>query len=221
MSAVASPLSTAIEGGGRKNNSQKATMIIGERVLLPCFKLAYLVHIEPDGRKVFKDDDFNLVCEHGERASTIHSFLLKEKLAKQNGLPIPARSSECTCQTTEGMHKTNVKLTDSNFPPARPVSLFEHVSTLNTDQQTFKGREAVRIPFTRDEWTTYITNDGRLVCKHGRARATLLWDGKQTRKYGKVPQAACGCKACPIPRRTGHNAMKLGTCGNRRLTKKM
>ena len=43
---------------------------IGERVLLPCWRLGYLVHIEPDGRKVFKDEDSNLVCEHGERAST-------------------------------------------------------------------------------------------------------------------------------------------------------
>ena len=48
---------------------------IGERVLLPCFKLGYLARIEPDGRKIFKDEDSNLVCEHGERASTIHSFL--------------------------------------------------------------------------------------------------------------------------------------------------
>ena len=75
---------------------------IGERVLLPCFKLGFLVRVEPDGRKVFKDEDSNLVCEHGERASTIHSFLHQEKLAKQNGLPIPARSSECTCQTDLG-----------------------------------------------------------------------------------------------------------------------
>jgi len=182
--------------------------------------MGYLVHVEPDGRKIFRDDESNLVCEHGERASTIHSFLYQEKLAKQNGLPMPARSSVCTCQTTEGLHKTSLAEHDANFPPAPPVSIFEHLNALeHADRQCFKGREAVRIPFTRSEYTTFITKDGRLVCKHGRARNTLLWDGKQTRKYGKAPLAACGCKACSIPKRIGHNAMKLGACGDRRLTK--
>ena len=69
------------------------------------------------------------------------------------------------------------------------------------------------------KYTTYITQDGKMLCKHGRARLTLQWDGKQTRKHGRVPRAACGCLACPIPKRAGHHLMKLGACGDRRLTK--
>ena len=91
----------------------------------------------------------------------------------------------------------------------------------NIFQSCVKGREAIRIPFTRNDFTTFNTKDGRLLCKHGRARTTLLYDGKYARKHGKTPPAACGCNACPVPRRTGHNLIKVGACGDRRLTKKM
>ena len=202
-------------------NSMSGTAHIGDRVLLPTFKLATLVSVEPDGREIYKDDSSgHLLCEHGERASTICTWILNEKMAALNQAPVPARSSTCTCQTTEGMHKTHLAQQNAGPSPAPPaVSLFEHLTALDTDRQCFKGREARHIPFTRNQYTTYITQDGKMLCKHGRARMTLQWDGKQTRKHGRVPRAACGCLACPIPKRAGHHLMKLGACGDRRLTK--
>ena len=190
---------------------------VGELVLLPSFKMGRLINVEPDGRKIYKDDaSGHLLCEHGERASTINSWVLNEKTAKMNGMPIPPRlASCCTCQTTEGMHKAYPILTPS--PPA--LSLFEHLQLLDTDCQHFKGREARRIPFTHNEFATYVTRDGKLLCKHGRARLTLQWDGKRARKHGEVPRGACGCKAFPLPKRAGHHLMKLGASGDRRLTK--
>ena len=190
---------------------------VGDLELLPSFKMGRLINVEPDGRKIYKcDSSGHLLCEHGERASTISSWVLGEKTAKLNGTPVPARlGSSCTCQTTEGMHKAYLASPPS--PPA--VSLFEHLQLLDTDCQHFKGREARHIPFTHDEYVTYVTRDGRMLCKHGRARLTLQWDGKQARKHGAVPKAACGCKAFPLPKRAGHHKMKLGACGDRRLTK--
>ena len=191
---------------------------IGERVLLPSFKMGKLIQTEPDGRKIFMEDSTgHLLCEHGERASTIGTWLLNERTARQNGTPVPPRTSSCHCQTTEGLHKS-YNLAQQNPSPST-MSLFEHLQSLDTECKTFKGREARHIPFTQNELAAYVTVDGRILCKHGRARLTLLWDGKQTRKHGAAPKAACGCKAFPIPKRVGHHCMKLGACGDRRLTK--
>lgn len=189
---------------------------IGERVLLPSFKMAQLVNIEPDGRKVYADAAGVLLCEHGELASTIGTWLLNEKTARLNGEAIPARQSACTCKTTEGLHKAGLARDDANLSE---VSLFDHLQFLNTDEQKFKGREARHIPFTHSEYTAFVTVDGRILCKHGRSRLTLQWDGKRFRKDGKVPTSACGCKAFRIPKRAGHSSLRLGSCGNRRLTK--
>lgn len=191
---------------------------IGDRALLPSFKMAHLVNIEADGRKVYADAAGVLLCEHGERASTISTWLLNEKTARLNGMTVPKRTSSCTCQTTEGLHKTYLCKAKDN-PALSTVSLFEHLQSLDTDRKTFKGREARHIPFTRDEFTAYVTVDGRILCKHGRARLTLQWDGKRARKSGVAPTSACGCKPFPLPKRAGHHAMKLGSCGDRRLTK--
>lgn len=188
---------------------------IGERALLPSFKMGTLLNIQPDGRKVYMEDSTgHLLCEHGERASTICTWLLNERTARLNGMPLPPRTSCCDCQTTEGMHKTYLA-------PQNPtaVSVFEHLESLDTDRKTFKGREARHIPFTDNEYMAYVTVDGRILCKHGRARLTLQWDGKQIRKHGVAPRAACGCKAFPLPKRVGHHCIKMGKCGDRRLTK--
>lgn len=191
---------------------------IGAYALLPSFKLARLVAILPDGRKVFVDDAGKRLCEHGERSSTISTWLLNEKQAQRDGVPPTLRTSSCTCQTTEGLNGENLPLPNASEPA--PRSVFEHLQSRDTHCLFFKGREGRQIPFTRGAQTAYVTFDGRIVCKHGRARLTLQGDAKAIRKGGGVhPGHVCGCKAFPIPKRMGHHTIKLGMCGDRMLTK--
>ena len=206
---------------GASSDCDPATdMADAERMLLPSFRFGTLVGTEPDGRKIYRNDAGTLMCEHGELASTIANWLLLEKKANEAGIPLPPRNSSCTCQSTEGLHK--FKLTHCKTTTCTPIntpSMFEHLQSLDTDCKTFKGREARHIPFTQDEFTAYVTIDGRILCRHGRSRLTLQWDGKRARATGIAPRSACGCKPFHLPKRTGHHAMKLGACGDRHLSK--
>ena len=107
---------------------------IGKRVLLPSFKMGKLIQIEPDGRKIFMEDSTgHLLCEHGERASTIGTWLLNERTARQNGTPAPPRTSSCQCQTTEGLHKS-YNLAQQN--PSPSTAHTKHSIAAKTQKRT-------------------------------------------------------------------------------------
>ena len=170
--------------------------------LLPSMQFATLHHVEPDGKRVFITTDNKLVCPHGECSSTILYWLREERLAKAKGLPTPVRGgcrgiSMCDCQNTDGL---NGKRCVDCGVKATPSSLFEFLEQQSTDLIMVKGREARCIPHLPGP--TYVTSTGKLCCRHGASRLSLI--NKQ--KAGSRPSArlpTCGCKLQPLPVRSG------------------
>ena len=178
--------------------------------LLPSMQFATLHHVQPDGKQVFITADKKLVCPHGECSSTILYWLREERIAREKGLPLPARGgcrgiSACDCQNTDGL---NGKHQDGDAPKTTPTSLFEFLEQQNTELITVKGREARCIPHLPGP--TFVTATGKLCCRHGASRLSLI--NKQ--KAGSRPSVrlpTCGCRLQPIPVRNGGlRGMQMG-----------
>ena len=116
--------------------------------LLPSMRFGKLYNTMADGKKVYLSTDRQLLCEHGELASTISFWTSIEKRAKIDGIEPPPRGgfqtpSICDCVTTEGMHG---KIPDDICVPILPSSLFDFLETADVEVVKVKGREARRIP---------------------------------------------------------------------------
>ena len=144
-----------------------------------------------DGKKVYLSTEGQFLCEHGELASNISYWCAMEKKAKVDGLCPPPRGghsnpSICTCQTTEGM---NVTLAESITPPTRPSSLFEFLETSGTEIIKVKGRDARRVPHTKD--AAFVSTVGQVTCRHGASRRSLIKKERSTTESKRLPK--CGC----------------------------
>ena len=142
-------------------------------------------------KKVYLSTEGQLLCEHGELASNISYWCAMEKKAKVDGLCPPPRGghsnhSICTCQTTEGM---NVTLAESITPPTRPSSLFEFLETSGTEIIKVKGRDARRVPHTKD--AAFVSTVGQVTCRHGASRRSLIKKERSTTESKRLPK--CGC----------------------------
>ena len=171
--------------------------------LLPSMQFGTLHHVQADGKQVFITTSGKLVCPHGECSSTILSWLRDERIAKEKGLPLPARGgsrgiSTCDCQNTDGL---NGKLDNgSGLADTTPTSLFEFLEKQDTELITVKGREARRIPHLSGP--TYVTATGKLCCRHGASRQSLINKQKAgSRPSSRLP--TCGCVLHPLPVRNG------------------
>lgn len=191
-------VSTAQTPLNRSNEQQHAK----ELELLPTLQFGRLYSTQSDGRKIFITPNSLLVCEHGERASTILHWLSAEKKAKQAGLPIPARGgtrglSTCDCKSTEGL---NVKINDTVCAPAAPASLFSFLEECNTEQVMVKGTAARRIPHLSGP--TFLMSNGRRCCRHGASRKSLIKKQRTDRPSSRLP--VCGCTLDVLPVRYCH-----------------
>jgi len=145
-----------------------------------------------DGKKVYLSTEGQFLCEHGELASNISYWCaMEKKKAKVDGLCPPPRGghsnpSICTCQTTEGM---NVTLAESITPPTRPSSLFEFLETSGTEIIKVKGRDARRVPHTKD--AAFVSTVGQVTCRHGASRRSLIKKERSTTESKRLPK--CGC----------------------------
>ena len=84
-------------------------VLSGKPIYMPTGRIASLHRVEPDGRRIFITPSAQLLCEHGERPSTILSWISKETHARQEGVPAPLRNSLCDCLNTDGMYFTKAK----------------------------------------------------------------------------------------------------------------
>jgi hypothetical protein len=176
--------------------------------LLPSMQFGRLFRVQPDGKAVFITSTGKLVCAHGECSSTICYWLCAENKAKEAGLPPPPRGgsrglSTCDCQTTEGL---NVQPSDPIRPFVNPASLFEFLEQHGAERVVIKGRDACRIPHLPGP--TFVTEGGRLCCRHGASRHSLLKRQKAMAPSSRLP--ACGCNLRPLPVRTGIKRVELG-----------
>lgn len=176
--------------------------------LLPSMHFARLFGVQPDGKEILLTSTGRLVCPHGECSSTICFWLAAEKRAREAGLPPPPRggsrgSSACDCQTTEGL---NVKVDGSACPPTAPHSLFEFLEAEGAELVTVKGRDARRVPHLPGP--TFVTEAGRLCCRHGASRRSLIKRQRSSAPSARLP--TCKCALAPLPLHTGLKGVRLG-----------
>ena len=173
-------------------------------VLSPTFRPMRLhTIIEPEGTRIFVDvNDGSLLCRHGELGSTINTWRQLEKAAEREGRSPPPRPSICDCQSATGLAgKRDRALTPSNGTAV--PTLFDHLVQMDAPSILVRGLKARQLPFTSGEEATFLTPDGRIICRHGRLRSSLI----SYRQHGK--QALCGCMPRGFPQRRSAVAMKL------------
>ena len=179
--------------------------------LLPSMQYGRLYSTQPDGKRVYLTSAGKLVCCHGECSSTICFWLRAEKRAAAEGQPPPARGgsrglSQCDCQNTDGLNVGWGVGAAAPCPPAPPPSLFELLEGQGTERVVVRGREARRIPHLPGP--TFVTSTGRLCCRHGASRQSLIAKQKAT---PSARRPACSCELKPLPvRRTGLRGIPLG-----------
>lgn len=179
-------------------------------VLLPSMRFARLFRVQPDGKKIYLSTEGQLVCEHGELASTISFWTSMEKKAKFDGTTAPPRGgfstpSVCSCQTTEGMH---AKLPKDICLPVKPPSLFEFLEKNDTEVVKVKGRDARKIPHMLDIDAMFVSTVGTLTCRHGASRRSLIKKTKTTIESKRLP--TCGCKLKALSLHGGLKGLQLG-----------
>ena len=170
----------------------------GEVVLTPSYRFAELnTIIEPEGTRVFADCiDGALLCKHGELGTSVATWNHLEQVARREGRPPPPRPSLCDCTSTTGLNKKR-----SSRPPPEasrlPASLFDHLCAMGTARILIAGREARQLPFTSGEQAAFLTSEGRIICRHGRLRSSLV----RMRQRGRT-RCTCAPKGFPKRRST-------------------
>jgi hypothetical protein len=173
----------------------------GNWIVMPTLRIAKLHHICKDsGRRVFITANSKLVCEHGECASSIGSWVSAEQRASLEGKDTPPRNSICDCSNTDGMHWTKSmpepKVTVD--PPAD--TLFDVLDCLDTHKVVVRGHALRHIPHTCGTSALFVSQKGGLLCcRHGHSLNVLraMQNGKPTKFRGGV----CRCRPCAPPRR--------------------
>ena len=162
--------------------------------VLPNLRVARPHHVEAvSGRAVFAGPDGTLLCEHGECASTISTWVAMEAAARLKGDAVPNRSSACTCQSTTGLHVS----TDTPRVASEDISIFDTLSTQPAAAEYIaSGRVYRHVPGSG----LYIDRSGHVVCKHGR-RASLLARHRAAPKTNPLGGGKCDC-VIHVPRRT-------------------
>ena len=183
--------------------------------LLPSLRFGRLYNTMVDGKKVYLSTEGQLLCEHGELASTISFWTSIEKRAKIDGTEPPPRGgfqtpSICTCQTTEGL---NGKIEDNVCLPARPPSLFAFLESNGAECVKVKGRDARRIPYT--DSPAFVSTIGTLTCRHGASRRSLIKKSKTHFESKRLP--TCGCKLKALSMHSGLKGVQLGKFSKLRM----
>ena len=176
--------------------------------LLPSMRFGKLYSTMADGKKIFLSTEGQLLCEHGELASTISFWTSIEKRTKIDGTEPPPRGgfqtpSICDCVTTEGLHS---KLPDDVCLPARPSSLFDFLEANDAEVVKVKGRDARRIPYT--DSPAFVSTIGTLTCRHGASRRSLIKKSKTQLESKRLP--TCGCKLKALSLHRGLKGLQLG-----------
>lgn len=160
-----------------------------------------------DGKKVYMSTEGQLLCEHGELASTISFWTSIEKRTKADGVEPPPRGgfqqTVCDCVTTEGLH---TKLPDDVCLPVKPSSLFEYLESNDAEVIKVKGRDARRIPHVAGPM--FVSTIGTLTCRHGASRRSLIKKTKTNVESKRLP--TCGCKLKALSVHGGLKGLQLG-----------
>jgi hypothetical protein len=148
-------------------------VLAGKLVYMQSGRIARLYRIDPDGRRIFITPKGQLLCEHGERPSTILGWISAE--AHAGGDARPRTTTCCTCLNTDGLHHTkSMPMPAPEELPPEPESLFSFLEQLGTEKITVKGRISLHVPHTIGRQRMFLTQrGGQLVCAHAHTREIL------------------------------------------------
>jgi hypothetical protein len=161
---------------------------------LPNFKLGTFSHVKSTGDRVYVGLDGKCTCKHGELASTIRSWVTKEKpeCAKkrrkmdsgeeQQSVEIVAektcevvsfmnRSSTCNCTDAKSMSAKDV----SGPLPSPPTSYYAVVSSQPNSVSFEQGETAAckdcafSTPLACESGNVFLGKSGQFYCGHGHA----------------------------------------------------
>ena len=176
---------------------------IGQVVLGPTYRLMKLdTVIEAEDVRIFVDCASGArLCKHGELGTTISTWKTLEAAAVRDGKPPPVRKSICDCTSTWGLNK-KVGVTRLEMEQPTVQRIQEHLAELDTPKIIVEGHEARQLPFSSGDAAAFLrSDDGRLVCRHGRLRASLL----HMKTAGH--HARCSCMPMGFPMRGATRAL--------------
>ena len=183
----------------------------GKMIIFPTMRVAKLHRVAPDGRQIFITPSAKLLCAHGERPSTILSWICRESQAEKNGTAAPLRNSICDCMNTDNLYFTKSKPAPSEPPAEHPKSLFSFLEKLGTNTSMVRGRVSRHVPHTKGEAAMYLTQKGgHFVCKHHHTLSVLRKMRKVrngTLKGVRFHGGICDCNLADLPKRTGLSLM--------------
>lgn len=172
---------------------------MGKWHLTPSLRVAKFSHLNKHGEQVLiESDGKTMLCRHGERSSSIRTWLLAEARARAEGRPLPKRNSACDCVRTVGLQLA-VDRVDAH-PVAPPSSVYDLLAAGDCEATvTESGLKAYRLGATYD---AYLASNGGIHCKHGallrtrtRAARPCVWAAPK--------RGLCKCRVT-LPRRMPH-----------------
>ena len=162
---------------------------LGPTRLLRTARLARCVGKNRSGCDVFVDVGGHVLCQHGERAATIESWMKKEAVDATF-----VRNSVCDCKNVDGLH-TKYAVPAESLPtqPTR-AALFPLLGELGCEEMCVRGRPqrlAYRNKACGEVW---IQPSGAPVCPHGNSSRVLATIRKGDKKHRSNSVVKCECK---------------------------
>jgi len=163
-------------------------------VILASGRIGRQVAINRSDCPVFLDQHGHAVCRHGERATSIMSWIaLQRKDASF------VRKSSCDCENVDGLLTEYVKLeTDASLE----LPLYQLLAEVGAEQRmvnTRPQRKALATPSSE----IWVQPNGTLVCVHGNTRKTLAKMAKGVKAgFKRKSTEVCACRLS-VPRRVG------------------
>jgi hypothetical protein len=136
---------------------------------------------------------------HGERASTIMSWVTAERENAENALVRPSR---CSCENIDGLLSA-YSIAEEQWPK-KGGSLYKLLGFLGTEEANVNTRPQRYALTTHAGVQIWVQPAGTLVCKHGNTKKTLIKVATKgdACKFRSSRIIKCAC-ALSIPRRVG------------------
>lgn len=163
-------------------------------VVLASGRIGRQIAINRSDCPVFLDQQGVAVCRHGERATSIMSWIAQERKD-----PDFIRNTSCDCENIDGLLTEYPKL---EADASLELPLYQLLAEVGAEQKMVNTRPQRKALTTRDS-EIWVQPNGTLVCTHGNTRKTLAkmskgMKGGFKRKSTKV----CDCRLS-VPRRVG------------------
>ena len=172
----------------------------GPTTLLVSGRLGRQIGVNRSDQPIFVDSYGHLCCMHGERASTIMSWVKAERENTENSR---SRPSLCTCENVDGLLST-YSIAEEQWPKKVDGSLFKLLGVLGTEEANVNTRPQRYALTTHAGVQIWVQPAGTLVCKHGNTKKTLIKvaTNGDACKFRSSRIIKCAC-ALSIPRRVG------------------